>query len=151
MFDWTAWTEGLYLAVRLRLLQVTRLCCLVAADLVIDRWGGGEAVGLGGGQELYCRGNQAGLVPHGQQGIMVLLPQAPRERGCCVSVVLDLLFPLFDLQGIVLTPDRLFAVGRADGKTERTRSGLVIHVGLNTGTESLFLTLKCSGRKPQYL
>lgn len=70
-------TEDTYLAVSF--LQVTWLCCLVAADLVIDGWGGGEAVRLGGGQELYRRGNQASLVPHGQQGIMVLLPQAPRE------------------------------------------------------------------------
>lgn len=69
----------MYLAVRLRFLQVTRLCCLIAADLVIDGWGGGEAVRLGGGQELYRRGNQASLVPHGQQGIMVLLPQVPWE------------------------------------------------------------------------
>lgn len=67
----------MHLAVRF--LQVTWLCCLVAADLVIDGWGGGETVRLGGGQELYRRGNQASLVPHGQQGIMVLLPQAPRE------------------------------------------------------------------------
>lgn len=75
----TPLTEDMYLAVRLRFLQVTWLCCLVAADLVIDGRGGGKAVRLGGGQELYRRGNQASLVPHGQQGIMVLLPQASRE------------------------------------------------------------------------
>lgn len=61
-----------YLVVRLRFVQVTRLCCLVAADFTIDGGRRGEAVGLGGGQELYGRGNQASLVPHGQQGIVVL-------------------------------------------------------------------------------
>lgn len=109
-------TEDGYLAVRF--LQVTWLRCLVAADLVIDGWGCIEAVRLGGGQELYCRGNQASLVPHGQQDIMVLLPQAPRERCNCVSHVVCLIFPFFDLQGIVLTPYWLFAVGWADGKME---------------------------------
>lgn len=69
----------MYLAVRLRFLQVTWLCCVVAADLMIDGWGrgGGEAVGIRGGQELYSCGNQASLVSHSQQGITVLLPQAP--------------------------------------------------------------------------
>jgi len=126
----------MYLAVRF--LQVTRLRCVAAADLVIDGGGGGEAVGLGGGQELYRRGNQASLVPHGQQGIMVLLPQVPGERGGCVSVVLDLLFPLLHLQGVGLPPHRLFAVRRADGKTERACSGLLMHVGI----ESSLLTVK---------
>lgn len=83
----------------LRFLEVARLRCVIAADLVIERWGrgGAEAVGLRGGQELYSCGNQASLVPHGQQGIMVLLPQAPGDGRHPISVVLDLLFPLFDL------------------------------------------------------
>lgn len=41
-----------------------------------------EAAGLRGGQELYCCRNQTSLVPHGQQDVVVLLPQAPVER-CC--------------------------------------------------------------------
>lgn len=104
-----------------RFLRVTRLCCLVAADLVIDGRGGGEAVRLRGGQELNRRGNQASLVPHGQQGIVVLLPQVPSERGGCVSVVLDLLLPFLDLQGVRLSSDWLFAVRRADGEKYRER------------------------------
>lgn len=99
----TAWreatrlTECLYLAVRLRLLHITWLCCLVVADLVIDGWGRIEAVRLRGGQKLYCRGNQTSLVPHGQQDIMVLLPGAPGGEGCRISTVLYLLFLFFNL------------------------------------------------------
>lgn len=130
----TAWrkathqTEGLYLAVRLRLLHVTWLCCLIAADLVIDGWGRIEAVRLRGGQELYCRGNQTSLVPHGQQDIMVLLPRAPREEGCCISTVLYLLFLFFNLKDIVLTPYWFFAEGWADGKNQKT---MLLNVVLN--------------------
>ncbi|TNN48605.1 hypothetical protein EYF80_041192 [Liparis tanakae] len=76
--------EASHLAVRLRFLQVTGLRCLVAADLVVE--------GRGGGQQLDRRGNQAGLVPNGQQGVVVLVPQ-----------------------GVGLPPDRLFALQRADG------------------------------------
>lgn len=61
-----------------RLLRDTWLCCLIAADLVIDGRGCIEAVRLRGGQELYCSGNQASLVPHGQQDLMVLEAQAAR-------------------------------------------------------------------------
>lgn len=115
-------TEGANLAVRLRFLQVTRLCCLIAADLVIQRGrgGGGQAVGLGGGQQMYGSGNQTSLVPHGQQGITVLLPQVPRERSRCLSVVLDLLFLFLYLHGIILTTYWLFAMRRADKETRET-------------------------------
>lgn len=107
--------QSWYLAVRLRFLQVTRLCCLIAADLVIQgRRGGGQAAGLGGGQQLYSSGNQTSLIPHGQQGITVLLPQAPRERGRCISVVLNLLFLFIHLNGIVLSSYWLFAMGWAE-------------------------------------
>lgn len=109
-----------YLAVRLRFLQVTRLCCLIAAGLVIQRsrGGWGQAIGLGGGQELYSGGNQTSLVPHGQQGIALLLPQAPSEGSSCISVVLNLLLLFIYLSDIILTTYWLFAMGWADNETK---------------------------------
>lgn len=102
-------------------LLFTWLCCLVVADFVVDGRGGGEAGGLGGGEELYRRGDQTSLVPHGQQGIMVLLPQAPRDGGCRVGAVLHLCSAFLHLQRVFLAPCWLFAVRRTDGETKELR------------------------------